>query len=78
MAVSLKLARFGKKSRPFYRIVVIDKTKSRDSRYIEAIGTYDPLSQPHKVELNEDRLKYWVGVGAQISNGLSKLNVIKK
>ncbi len=75
MAATLRLMRFGKKGQPFYRIVVLDKTRKRDGAYIEAIGTYNPLSSPHKVEYSEERMAYWLSVGAQVSDGLKKLNL---
>ncbi|MFO0703556.1 MAG: 30S ribosomal protein S16 [Patescibacteria group bacterium] len=78
MAVTLRLARFGKKGQPFYRIVAVEKTRKRNGAYIEAIGSYNPMSKPHKVEIQEDRLNYWLKVGATISEGLQKLNIIKK
>lgn len=70
MALAMRLSRGGRKKRPFYRIVVADKRMARDGRYIERLGTYDPL-QPKdsdkRVTLNEDRIKHWLGEGAQPS-----------
>lgn len=78
MAATLRLMRYGKKGHPFYRIVVLDRTRKRDGSYIEAIGTYDPMSKPHKLELKADRLQYWLGVGAIASEGLKKMGIGKK
>ncbi|MGH1376494.1 MAG: 30S ribosomal protein S16 [Alphaproteobacteria bacterium] len=70
MALSIRLARGGRKKRPFYRIVVADKRMPRDGRYIEKLGTYNPLltdDNDQRVTLVEDRVKYWLGEGAQPS-----------
>jgi small subunit ribosomal protein S16 len=61
------LARTGKKKKPFYRIVVTEKTRPRDGRFVEIVGTYDPLRDPAEIRLKEERVKYWLGVGAQPS-----------
>ncbi len=63
----------GKKKNPFYRVVVADSRFPRDGRFIEAIGTYDPMSKPHKVELKEDRVYYWLGNGAQPTDTVRSL-----
>jgi small subunit ribosomal protein S16 len=68
MAVVLRLARGGQKKRPFYRIVVAEKTSRRDGRFIEIIGNYNPMTEPSAVSLREDRVKHWIGVGAQPSD----------
>jgi small subunit ribosomal protein S16 len=70
MALAMRLSRGGRKSRPFYRIVVADKRMARDGRYIERLGTYNPLlakDDENRVNLNEDRIKHWLGEGAQPS-----------
>ncbi len=64
MAVKIRLARHGAKKRPFYRIVVADGECKRDGRFLEIVGTYDPLPDPVKVTLKEDRVKYWMEQGA--------------
>lgn len=64
MAVKIRLARHGAKKRPFYRIVVADNDSPRDGRFLERIGTYNPLLDPAEVTLNTDRVKYWIGEGA--------------
>jgi small subunit ribosomal protein S16 len=66
--VTIRLARMGKKKRPFYRVVVIEKTRPRNGRFVEIVGTYDPLTKPHEVKLDAERIKYWLGVGAQPSD----------
>lgn len=68
MSVSIRLARGGAKKRPYYRIVVANSRSSRDGRFIEKIGTYNPLlakDDPARVTLDLDRAKHWLGVGAQ-------------
>jgi small subunit ribosomal protein S16 len=70
MALSIRLSRGGRKSRPFYRIVVADKRMPRDGRYIERLGTYNPLLEDQnaeRVKLVEDRIKYWLDQGAKPS-----------
>ena len=67
MSLKIRLARAGAKKRPYYRIVVADSRSPRDGRYIEKIGTYDPLlpKDAERVKLVKDRVKHWLGVGAQ-------------
>lgn len=70
MALAMRLSKGGRKKRPFYRIVVTDKRMPRDGRYIERLGTYNPLlakDDENRVKLNEDRIKHWLGEGAQPS-----------
>ena len=70
MSVALRLARGGAKKRPFYRIVATDKRNPRDGKFIEKLGTYNPMlakDNPQRVTLVEDRIKYWLGVGAKPS-----------
>ena len=64
MAVKIRLARAGAKKRPFYRIVAADTRSPRDGRFLEKLGTYDPNSEPSTVHLQQDRVDYWLGVGA--------------
>ena len=73
MAVSLKLYRQGKKGRPSYRIVAVDKHYKADGKYIEEVGFYDPIANPVVLNIKKDRFDYWMKVGAQISEGLRKL-----
>lgn len=65
--------RFGKKHYPTYRIVALDKRKKRDGSYIEKVGTYNPMTEPVQVEINQERFNYWKMNGAEISEGLRKL-----
>lgn len=64
MPVKIRLARHGAKKRPFYRIVVADSESPRDGRYLENVGTYNPLKDPAEVTLEEERIKYWINKGA--------------
>ena len=66
--LSIRLARIGKKKKPFYRVVVIEKSRPRNGRTLEVVGTYDPLQKPALVKLDADRVKYWLGCGAQPSD----------
>ncbi|HEY4740495.1 MAG: 30S ribosomal protein S16 [Candidatus Acidiferrales bacterium] len=66
--VTIRLARIGKKKRPFYRVVVTEKTRPRNGRFVEIVGTYDPLKKPAEVKLDAERIKYWLGCGAQPSD----------
>ncbi len=65
MAVKLRLQRRGRKAAPFYHIVAADSRARRDGKFIEKIGTYNPLTVPASIELNRERATYWIGVGAQ-------------
>ncbi|WP_300362942.1 30S ribosomal protein S16 [Hydrogenimonas sp.] len=69
----IRLTRMGRKKRPFYRIVVTDSRKRRDSGWIESIGYYDPMTEPATVKLDEERYNYWLSVGAQPSERVKKL-----
>jgi small subunit ribosomal protein S16 len=66
--LTIRLARIGKKKKPFYRVVVIERTKPRDGLFVENVGTYDPLKKPAEIKLNADRIKHWLGRGAQPSD----------
>ena len=66
--LTIRLSRIGKKKKPFYRVVVIESSKPRDGRVVELVGTYDPLKKPAEIKLNADRIKHWLGVGAQPSD----------
>jgi len=75
MAVVLRLSRGGAKKRPYYRIVAADSRRARDGKYLEQIGIYNPLlakDDPERMKLNEDRARYWIGVGAQPSDRVSR------
>jgi small subunit ribosomal protein S16 len=69
----IRLARFGAKKKPTYRVVVIDKVRARDSRAVEVVGTYNPVSQPQVVNLKHERIEYWVKNGAQPSETVTRL-----
>jgi len=73
MAVKIRLARTGAKKRPFYRIVAADARDPRDGRFLEKLGTYNPLSGDGTLELARDRVDYWLGVGAQPTNVVARL-----
>ena len=68
MAMKIRLARGGSKKRPFYRVVAADSRMPRDGRYVEKLGTYNPLlakDNAERVQLNMERVNYWLGEGAQ-------------
>lgn len=71
--LTIRLARIGKKKRPFYRVVVTEKTRPRNGRFVEIVGTYDPLKKPAAVEVNRERVEYWLGKGAQPSDTVRTL-----
>jgi small subunit ribosomal protein S16 len=73
MAVVIRLARHGVKKKPFYRIVVADGESPRDGKYLENVGTYDPLIDPAKVTLKTERIQYWVDQGAKPSDTVRSL-----
>ncbi|MGA8282359.1 MAG: 30S ribosomal protein S16 [Desulfobacterales bacterium] len=64
MAVKIRLARHGAKKRPFYRIVAADSEAPRDGKYLENLGTYNPLLQPEEVTVKTERIKHWMEKGA--------------
>lgn len=66
--LSIRLARIGKKKTPFYRVVVLDKRRPRNGRTLEVVGTYDPLKKPAAIQLDAERIKYWMDHGAQPSD----------
>ncbi len=66
--LAIRLARYGKKKMASYRVVVIDKRSPRNGRFVENVGTYNPLREPAEVKLNAERIKYWLGCGAQPSD----------
>lgn len=71
--VRIRLRRMGAKKKPFYRVVVADKRSPRDGRFIETIGTYDPLSNPETVQFDLERAAHWLSVGAQPSDAVKRL-----
>ncbi|WP_283617983.1 30S ribosomal protein S16 [Ligilactobacillus hohenheimensis] len=82
MSVKIRLKRMGSKKRPFYRIVVADSRSPRDGRFIESVGTYNPLTEPETVTLEEDQIMSWLNNGAQpsatVKNILSRQGIMKK
>ena len=82
MAVKLRLRRMGKKKQPVYKLVAADARSPRDGKFIEAIGLYNPKTDPATVEIKEERAMYWLGVGAQptdtVKNLLSHQGIILK
>jgi small subunit ribosomal protein S16 len=75
MAVSMRLMRFGGKKSPFYRIVVSDRRSSRDGRFIEQVGTYDPKKNPVEVRFKEEKAIQWLRRGAQPTRTVRQLLV---
>ena len=73
MAVKIRLKRMGAKKSPFYRVVVADSRTSRDGKFIEEIGTYNPMKEPSELNIKKDRVEYWIGNGAKTTSLLSKL-----
>jgi small subunit ribosomal protein S16 len=69
----IRLARFGAKKKPCYRVVVIDKERARDSRSVEVVGTYDPLAKPKAIKLDHDRIAHWMKNGARPSDTVARL-----
>ncbi len=75
MSLRIRLSRGGAKKRPYYRIVVADSRRPRDGRYIERLGTYNPMVEkdhPERLNTNDERIKYWLGVGAKPSNRVAR------
>lgn len=75
MATSIRLARGGSKKRPYYKIVIADSRRPRDGRFIERIGSYNPLlakDNPERLKLDVERAKYWVSVGAQPTDRVAR------
>ena len=73
MAVKIRLTRMGAKKNPFYRIVVAEVGARRDGRFLEVIGTYDPLQDPARITIKDDRLKEWLQKGAQPTTTVASL-----
>ena len=69
----IRLSRRGARKQPYYRIVVIEKDRARDGRSVEVVGTYNPRTDPASVELKRERIAYWTGKGAQLSDRVKKL-----
>lgn len=73
MPVKIRLARHGAKKRPFYRIVVADSESPRDGRFLEVVGTYNPLTDPAKIDLKTERVKHWMDQGAKPTDTVKSL-----
>ncbi len=69
----IRLARFGAKKRPFYRVVVIEKERAANGRNLEVVGHYNPLTEPAQVDFKHDRIAHWTKTGAQLSDRVAKL-----
>lgn len=69
----IRLARVGARKQPHYRIVVIEKDRARNGRSVEVVGTYNPRTTPASVNLKHDRIAYWTGNGAQVSETVGKI-----
>lgn len=73
MAVKLRLRRIGKKKQPIYKVVAADSRSPRDGKFLEAIGIYNPLTDPSTIDIKEDRAMYWLNVGAQPTDTVKSL-----
>ena len=69
----IRLARVGARKQPHYRVVVIEKDRARNGRSVEVVGTYNPRTEPATVDFKRDRIDYWTGKGAQLSETVGKL-----
>lgn len=82
MSVKIRLKRMGAKKRPFYRVVIADSRSPRDGRFIETVGTYNPIAQPAEITLDEDKILAWLNNGAQpsetVRNLLSHAGILAK
>ena len=73
MAVKLRLTRVGSKKNPIYRVVAADSRSPRDGKFLEIVGRYNPQTEPSTIEFDEDKVKEWLGKGAQPSNTVARL-----
>ncbi|MGM0462455.1 MAG: 30S ribosomal protein S16 [Fibrobacterota bacterium] len=71
--VTIRLARHGRKKRPFYRIVAADKRRAATGKFLEVLGTYDPAADPAVFTVEKERYSYWVGKGASVSDTVASL-----
>ena len=71
--LAIRLARMGARKQPYYRVVVIDKERARNGRFVEIVGTYNPRTSPASIDLKRDRIQYWVSQGAQLSDRVGRL-----
>jgi small subunit ribosomal protein S16 len=73
MAVKIRLTRLGRKKHPFYRIIVADSERQRDGKFLDIVGTYDPMQNPAAITINNGKLQDWIGKGAQPSTTVKSL-----
>jgi small subunit ribosomal protein S16 len=73
LAVKMRLTRVGSKKNPIYRVVIADSRSPRDGKFIEIVGRYNPQTEPSTIEFNEEKVKEWLGKGAQPSGPVQKL-----
>jgi small subunit ribosomal protein S16 len=71
--LAIRMRKMGSKKRPFFRVVVIDSRVARDSSFVEIVGHYNPRLKPAKVEINRERIDYWLGKGARVSDTVRTL-----
>jgi len=71
--LKIRLTRLGRKKRPFYRIVAADSRSPRDGKFLEILGTYDPIKEPAEISFNKNKIDEWVKKGAQLSNRVQKI-----
>jgi small subunit ribosomal protein S16 len=71
--LAIRLARFGAKKKPTYRVVVIERERARNSRSVEVVGHYNPVANPAQVDLNHERIQHWIKNGAQPSDTVNRL-----
>ncbi len=71
--LAIRLARFGAKKKPTYRVVVIERERARNSRSVEVVGFYNPIAKPAEVKLDHDRINHWLKVGAKPSDTVTRL-----
>jgi small subunit ribosomal protein S16 len=73
MSVTIRMQRAGGRNAPFFRVVVADSRRARDGRFLEKVGYYNPLSKPAQVHLDQERVRFWVSNGAQMSESVNAL-----
>jgi len=73
MAVRIRLTRMGTKKKPFYRMIAADSKSPRDGKFLEILGYYDPMKEPAVVKIHEDKVNYWLGKGALVSESARAL-----
>jgi small subunit ribosomal protein S16 len=71
--VKIRLARYGAKKRPFYRVIVADSAARRNGPFIEIVGTYDPMKDPSEIKIDIEKAKQWIGKGAQPTDTVKRL-----